>query len=335
MRKTLFVILLVLPFTNALSQGYLTGVINLDDGSPLAQANVRVFNAVNAEIADQTVTDNTGSFMTGPISPGTYKVRVDRIFNDDAGVCISQVAEYLGDDSGGSVLHADVFDTAKTFTVVDGTTTQVSGSAQQNSCQGVKKCVSSALGGRIVDKDTGEYINGIVVEAKDPVNAMPETTNVVSQNTIDGDGYFRANVTCFADGKVRFFDPTGKYSPEYYQDQPDDFSLGNVIDYGNFANLNEVYLSQASPSQQIQNLSDQISNLSLTDQTVSSLTNTLGQATTLLLDQNPNNDKSSCGLLRAFINKLDGLVASGEITSEERDTLANEASTTSQSLGCK
>ena len=97
MRKTLFVILLVLPFTNALSQGYLTGVINLDDGSPLAQANVRVFNAVNAEIADQTVTDNTGSFMTGPISPGTYKVRVDRIFNDDAGVCISQVAEYLGD----------------------------------------------------------------------------------------------------------------------------------------------------------------------------------------------------------------------------------------------
>ena len=134
---------------------------------------------------------------------------------------------------------------------------------------------------------------------------------------------------------MRFFDPTGKYSPEYYQDQPDDFSLGNVIDYGNFANLNEVYLSQASPSQQIQNLSDQISNLTLTDQTVSSLTNTLGQATTLLLDQNPNNDKSSCGLLRAFINKLDGLVASGEITSEERDTLANEASTTSQSLGCK
>ena len=123
--------------------------------------------------------------------------------------------------------------------------------------------------------------------------------------------------------------------PEYYQDQEDNFSLGDVIHIIGGVDLHKVLLSQASPQQQIQNLSNQISDLALSDQTVNSLTNSLGQAKTLLEDENPNNDKSSCGLLRAFINKLDGLVASGEITSEMRDTLANDASVTSQSLDCK
>ena len=60
-------------------------------------------------------------------------------------------------------------------------------------------------------------------------------------------------------------------------------------------------------------------------------TSVLGNVTTLLNDDNPNNDKSTCGKLNAFINKVD---ADKKLTPEQKSELIDDANTIKASIGC-
>jgi len=340
MRALAFLLLLVFPVGHALSQGFISGAIIDEAAMPLLGANVRIFDAVNAEILTTTTTDRLGNFLSGQLPAGRYKIRIDLV--EFSGTeCRRAYREFLGNeipDSGGKVVHADVIDTAKDFAVVDGSTTQLTGDVAQARCPIPMECVPTrpSLDGVLIDKETLGLINGVLIRAKDPINAMPKVPDLVSGEIGDGVFSWRLPLGCpVGDAKVRFFDPMGRYSPEYYLDKDDNFALGDVVSLDEGANLNKVFLSRVSPSQQLANLANQVSSMPITDQVKNSLTHLLGQAKTLLEDANPNNDKSACGLLNAFINRLDGLVASRQITSDMRAVLTSGAQDIQKQLNCK
>jgi hypothetical protein len=339
MRTITLILLLALPVGQALAQGSISGTI-VDETAQysLLGANVRVFDAISGEIVYQTkATDKYGSFTAGPLPAGTYKIRVDHIVMSGL-ECRTAFKEFLGNEiPGGGILHADVFDTGRTF-VVDGSTTQVSGIVGPARCPLPSECVptESSLDGILIEKDTGALINGVLVRAKDPVNAMPAVPELTSGQTEDGVFSWRFRGCPSGDAKIRFYDPMGRYSSEYFRDKDDNFSLGDIVSLDNGeGRIGKVFLSRVSPPQQIANLADQVANLPVTDQAKNSLVHSLGQAKAILEDANPNNDKAACGLLKAFINRLDGFVASGQVTPAERDTLVSSAEGIQQQLSCK
>ena len=60
-------------------------------------------------------------------------------------------------------------------------------------------------------------------------------------------------------------------------------------------------------------------------------TNVLGNAVTLLNDNNPNNDSGACGKLDAFINQVN---ANNSLSSAEKTQLILDANAIKTSLGC-
>jgi len=147
---------------------------------------------------------------------------------------------------------------------------------------------------------------------------------------------------CFGkEAKIRFYDPSGVYASEYYQNNPDDFSFGNVIDLvvndngSSDGQLGDIFLSRNSPVEAINNMVDKITSLLLPEYSENLLVVSLDKVTDMLEDNNPNNDKSACGILTAFIQKLDGLLKSNELTIDERDSLASDAEAIQNSLDCK
>ena len=340
LRLFITTLLLASPASQALAQGSVSGtIVDVKTASALPSANVHVFDAVNAEIVSKTTTDESGNFMA-LVPSGTYKIRVDATTVDTKSGAHVCYAEFLGDvipDSGGNILHADVFDTAKAF-VVNADPALADGSLAPHDCE-FSVCVlyDPLLEGVVMDSETGVPINGIVVRAKDSVNAMPRIPDLESGlKGVDGGFTWGETASCgVGDVKVRFHDPQGRYAPEYYSDKDDAFSAGNEVHPDSGARLGQVLLSRVSAPDRLADLADQVSDLPITDEARNSLTHPIGQAETLLRDENPNNDKAACGLLKAFINGLDGAVTSGKITAAQRDVLVAAAEAIQQELNCK
>jgi hypothetical protein len=209
------------------------------------------------------------------------------------------------------------------------------GLAPHDSCFAICALYDQLLEGVVMDSETGDPINGIVVRAKDSVNAMPSRIPDL-QSGSEGGFAWGATASCgVGEVKVRFHDPQGRYAPEYYWEKDDAFSVGDFVypDYG--ASLATVLLSRISTPDRLADLADQVSRLPISDEARNSLTHPIGRAETLLRDENPNNNKAACGLLKAFINGLDGAVTSGKITAAQRDVLVAAAEAIQQELNCK
>lgn len=112
---------------------------------------------------------------------------------------------------------------------------------------------------------------------------------------------------------------------------------GLTCDPGGCTNLNDVWvLTDAFPTPAVatQNLIDDINSLGLASGVQTSLIGPLNQATTILEDDNPNNDAAACGKLGAFINQVNAKEKSGKLTSGEADELIQSAEAIEDSLGC-
>lgn len=60
----------------------------------------------------------------------------------------------------------------------------------------------------------------------------------------------------------------------------------------------------------------------------------LKTASTILSDNNTNNDGGACGKLNAFINQVDTKEGSGMLTQAQADELRQAADAIQDSLGC-
>lgn len=89
-----------------------------------------------------------------------------------------------------------------------------------------------------------------------------------------------------------------------------------------------------TPAQAIQNLITTIGNMGLPGEVANSLSAPLGQASTLLNDNNPSNDIAACGNLDAFINQVNAKVQNGQLTSAQASQLLQAANAIKASLGC-
>ncbi len=323
----------------AIAGGYITGTISDIKLTPLPGADIWVFDAVTAELVAELQTDDSGYFATTSLAAGDYKIRVKlTVLKDNK--CRVVFKEFLGPEIKPGVFeHSDVFDTAASFAIHDNDTTQIARPLRENRCPVIAQCVMKPVGiaGAVTNLD-GEPLNGIVVRAKEAITAMPvfETVSGPDSSTIDGEYIWKRN-TCggLPDVKIRFVDPSGAYSSEYWQEQPDDFSLGAAVDVTPPVKLAIVTLERVSLPQQIAAVAGTVESLPLDPNTEAQMIHVLDQASTKLTDENPNNDKSTCGLLKGFINHLNGVVSSGELTVEEGALLAESVESIREGLGCK
>jgi hypothetical protein len=89
------------------------------------------------------------------------------------------------------------------------------------------------------------------------------------------------------------------------------------------------------PATTIDDLISDIEELGGVSQSVkTSLTAPLKQASTILTDDNPNNDKSACGKLDAFINQVNAAERRGSLTAVQASELRTQAGNIRTELGC-
>jgi len=84
----------------------------------------------------------------------------------------------------------------------------------------------------------------------------------------------------------------------------------------------------------IQNLGRTIANMDLLDRGRASLSAPLTQASTVLNDDNPNNDIAICGNLNIFIDEVDIEYGSGTLSAAQASQLLQAANAIMASLGC-
>lgn len=89
-----------------------------------------------------------------------------------------------------------------------------------------------------------------------------------------------------------------------------------------------------TPAQAINNLITTIGNMVLPGGVANNLSAPLGQASTLLNDNNPSNDIAACGKLNAFIDKVNAKVQNGQLTPAQASQLLQAANAIKVSLGC-
>ena len=324
----------------AYSQGFITGQITAAEYSyPVPGADVWIFDAVSADMVDQTLTDESGYFASTALAPGNYKIRVKgTIFKGSE--CVLFVREFVQTDSGdGKLFHNDVFDDAGIFAVYDGSTTQIAHNALGLKCPDPIQCIirTAGLAGGVLDgSDAGLPLDGILVQGKNAINAMPAFELVTGADGLQsGEFFWKQNVCVFSDVKLRFVDPTGEFSSEYFPDQPDDFSLGEPLDIVPPIKIATVILDRVSLPDQIANIADEVAVLPIGDNAVISLMHSLTQASGKLTDDNPNNDKATCGILKGFVSQLNGLVARGDLSAGDQELLTSSAQAVMDGLGCQ
>jgi hypothetical protein len=89
-----------------------------------------------------------------------------------------------------------------------------------------------------------------------------------------------------------------------------------------------------SPSEDIQNLINEIGDMGLPENVENSLTAPLHQSTNLLNDDNPNNDVAVCNKLDAFINEVNAKEGSGQLTPTQANDLRQAANDIKAEIGC-
>jgi hypothetical protein len=337
-------LLLFLVSSPAQSDGFLTGtIVDSKGGSALAEADVWIFDATTAELVTETKTDKLGYFSSDPLPQGFYKIRIKLIVYQDS-ECKVHFEEFLGVEiTADEFEHTDVFDTAQAFPVTNGNTTQIMRPAQYGRCGDIVHCLPATVGieGYVFDGDfpdpNGAELNGITFQAKNAVNAMPIFEGTSGFKGEPGLIFWREDICGgSSDIKLRFIDPTGEFASEYYLDQPDDFSLGATLDVTPWTKIDQkIILERVSLPDQIVNIGEAVEGMPLPENTTASLVHALDQAHGQLSDENPNNDKSACGLLKGFVNRLQGSLASGEMTQAEYDQLVESVESVRDGLDCK
>jgi hypothetical protein len=321
------IMLSVLFCNHAMSSGYIKGQLTDGGIKYFDGVNVTFFNSENAEIISSTISDGNGYFVSLPLPVGKYKIHFDESI-PDSGTCID---EFFGQ-------HLNVFDTGIAITVRDNQKTDLGIVTVFNGgilCMRVlckTPLDEGTIMGYVIDSSTKNPIPSIKVQFKNPITAFPNFNEV----TTDLDGFFiLQTASCGAlEAKVRFYDPKGIYSAEYYgSGGVDNFSKGSSVTFINTTVQVDEDLALLSPAEQIGNIIEDVQTI-LPVQDAQPVVSSLLQGKALLEDTNPNNDKGACGILTGAANKINVLVSSGRLSQTAADALIASIDALKIDLGC-
>jgi hypothetical protein len=319
----------ILFCNQASASGYIKGQLWMKNLKEMNGVTITIFNDVNAEIVNTVYSDIEGYFTSAPLNAGQYKIHFKFKYKDIyADICID---EFYGQPFSGYA----VFDMAADITVVDNMSTDLGTFYVPSNarCDYVCQPATGRLGGNVTDS-SGNPVPSIQVKFKDPTSAFP----VFNDLTADANGafYLEVNKGCAPlDAKIRFYDPNGVYSPEYFgAGGADIFSQGQGVTFTDLKIFISEDLAKVPPAEQIVNIIGDIQTI-LPPQDAQPLVASLLPAQALLQDANPNNDKGACGVLTGSVNKMDGLVSSGRLSQKDADALKATMDALKLDLGCK
>lgn len=310
--------------TGALTAG--PGFKSLDPGEPIADAAVSFFDALNAELIAATTTADDGSYNSGFVPVGPYRVRLSRQGSRSDYLVFP---EYHGAGDAN-----DAFCDGAVVEVVFGDTAI----ADEDLLEAEPRLVVSIPGtirGSVLDSE-GNPLEGIEVRFLDALNALEDDvvlTAATGEYILRKDRWPPGNV------KVRFVDPELDYFPQYFQgvDGPrsDDYCAAAEIDLREQESVNINAVLERVPRQyQTELLIDAIDDLMLADQAARMLTMPLIRVVDLIADDNPQNDGAVCAQLDAFASRVGIQERRGQISEAEADYLLALTAAALESLGC-
>jgi hypothetical protein len=316
-----FLVMGISMFPATAMGGNISGTVtDVKTDLPLDGIVVHFLDATNAVIV-ATATTNAGLYEGGSLLPGDYKVR----FSDPNS---QYYPEYFGAEG------SDVFDVAAEVTVIGGSTTTVDESLSPSTPTAIVKC-DATMKGQVFDAAGITPLENIQVSVLNAINAMP----IASRTTNAGGKYeivlvFKPEACLLV--KVRFSDPTDLYVPEYYGASGQDiFENGTPIAWsGDTVTVIERMANLPPAAQSIVNLIDDVDNSSLPEETATDLGDLLTLATDRVSDENPNNDAAACGILDAFINRVNSNENRGVLGAAEAQELRQSAEDAKSLLGC-
>jgi len=319
------VALAVIPARGA-AQNVTGTVVGINDKGgvvPLEGIPVIFLDGHNGELVAATLTVSDGSFDSGLIPPGDYRVR----FGPGSAGTGSVRPEIFGaagenDYCGGSIVS--VF-ASSTTTGVDAEM-PISGPVEVVAFDG-------DIAGTVSDGVTG--LDGITVTVFDAVNAY-----VITELVTERGGQYTALISRYPGhhtARVRFSDPASMYFPQFFgAGGDDDFCTATALDFaeGRGQAVADAVLELIPPGQQTENLIDAVNDLDAPDEVITLLASPLVKAADLVTDANPNNDSATCAQLAAFITRVDIEERRGQISAADATELRLAAEAVRLTLGC-
>jgi hypothetical protein len=305
----------------------ITGTVTDVDGPALQGAQVTFFDAENAEMLASVATGVDGTYDSGLIPVGNYRV----FFSASVGDTFF-AAEFFG--AGGT----DSFCSATVVAVSPGSTNVVNEAMIRfhGGPEAPPLGKVGGLAGRVRNAVTGLPLSGIEVRIFDPI-----TAGVVAITETDAEGAYTFSLTAEFPGdsvRVRFSDPDGAFLPQFFVGNaagPDDFCEGSVVSVRNGNTAVDASLESVPPAQLTEGLSETIEALNLPSSVESMLRTPLTQAVALLTDANPNNDAGVCGHLRSFVTRIDVQERRGQLGSPDAAALRASAGAILAAMGCQ
>jgi hypothetical protein len=192
------------------------------------------------------------------------------------------------------------------------------------------------ISGFVRNAVTGAPLAGIEIRVHDAANAT-----VVATTQTNADGTYAVGKIALVTElvRVRFFDPTGVFFPQYFVGAgtlgPDDFCTGTPLDLGSIPFDVNAYLEPIPPAQLTDNLAEAIDTLNLPTNVESMLRTPLTQAVALLNDTSANNDTAVCAQLKSFISRIDIQEARGQLRPSDATALRESTGAILAALGCQ
>lgn len=306
---------------------HIVGTVGGDETKALQGIQATFFDSANAEILGSTTTNFDGAYDSGHIPAGNYRVR----FSDPFGV--GSPGFYLPEFFGAA--GADAF-CAATIVPVPLHSTSVVNEVMSHSDPRKVAEFDGGISGFVRNAVTGAPLAGIEIRVHDAANAT-----VVATTQTNADGTYAVGKIALVTElvRVRFFDPTGVFFPQYFVGAgtlgPDDFCTGTPLDLGSIPFDVNAYLEPIPPAQLTDNLAEAIDTLNLPTNVESMLRTPLTQAVALLNDTSANNDTAVCAQLKSFISRIDIQEARGQLRPSDATALRESTGAILAALGCQ
>ena len=329
-----YILLVAMLFIGIMREGVagniIGTVVNINYESPIENADVYFFDALNAELLGVSTTGPTGEYNSGNIPDGEYRVKFE-FSNVSTGI-------YRSGFYGVDLLNygSEYFCAASIVQVISGSPTVVNEAKRET---GPWLNVETEYGawGIVADAYTLVPLQGIQVSFIDGYNGY-----LYGISTTDAYGFYsNRTVTSGKAGsnfvKLRFTDSSGTYFPEYYgANDTDSFCGGTAVSSPPTIEGFVSYMDRIPTDEEVtQGVINKLDSFNLPNNVDSMLSTPLTQTIKLLTDDNPANDTAACKQLVSFISRVDIQEKNGQLTEAEANSLRQSTEAAIIQLGCQ
>jgi Carboxypeptidase regulatory-like domain len=304
----------------------ITGTVSDLDGNPIQGMEVLFLDAKNALLAATATTTVSGTYRSGTIPTGNYRVRF--LDANGAGVPGFFIPEFSGTNGN------DDFCSSAVVTALPGSTTVVDESMVHHEPTIIVTRTGDVTG-HVSAAETGASLGEMHVAVVDAANAWEVVTT--TSRTDKDPGMYVASISQSPSARVRVrvSDPARNYFPEFFGPEgSDDFCAAARLEYEPPVKGIDVTMNIIPPGQVVDDLRDAIENLDLPTNVSNMLDQPLTQTVALLTDANPSNDAGVCGQLVSFISRVAIQETKGQLAPADAANLIQAAELARINLGC-